>query len=114
MPTMSCTLPSTRMICHAIAAPAGFPMHSTVIPALAGDLLGRLQPSILVLPLEAQAELNQARVKCIADLAHPALVEAVFRQLEVRMIEQVKELRAELHSLAFSDKEILQNGEILV
>jgi hypothetical protein len=39
----------------------------------------RLQPCIVALPLEAQAELNQTRVECIADLAYPALVEAVFR-----------------------------------
>ncbi len=48
------------------------------------------------LPFEAQAELNQARVKCIADLPHPALVEAVFRQLEVRVIEHVEKLCAKL------------------
>lgn len=35
--------------------------------------------STLVLPLEAQAELNQPWIKCIADLAHPALVKLVFR-----------------------------------
>ena len=70
-------------------------------------------PFILVLPLEAQAELNQARVICIADLAHPSLVEAVFRQLEVCVIEGVEELRAELRSPPLRDGKIFQNGEIL-
>ena len=67
-----------------------------------------------VLPLEAQAELNQAGVVCIADLAHRALIQPIFRQHEICVIEQVEELRAELHSLTLSDREILQNRKILV
>jgi hypothetical protein len=64
--------------------------------------------------LEAQAELNQARVKCISDFAHSAaLIQSIFRQLEVRVIEQVKKLCAELHSSALLEG-ILQNGKVLV
>ena len=66
-----------------------------------------------LLPLETQAQLNQARVIGIADLAHGALVEAVFRQLEVCVIEKVEELCAELHSPALREGKILQHGEIL-
>jgi len=50
-----------------------------------------------LLPSETQGDLNQAGVVCIALLVHRAgLVQVIFRQHKIRMIEQVEKLRSEL------------------
>jgi len=72
-------------------------------------------PSVarVLLLLETQTELNQARVICIADLAHRSLVEAVFRQLEVCVIEEVEELGVVLPLFAVSESEVSPCGRLV-
>ena len=118
---MTLLLRFPHFVAHVAQTEPGFGMPQGILPTLFAAATSHPgQPEqtehqfVLVLPLKAQAELNQAGVVCIADLAHRALIQPIFRQHEICVIEQVEELRAELHSLTLSDREILQNRKILV